>query len=553
MTDILAPIFLPELPIRLLSRRFAFSAFSRGNLRFLNLFRISDFGFRILFFLLLPSALSTAWAAQSQWVSSTPDGKLTRKALPTGDRIMDFSFAGYMGGGVALPSVPAKVTVAPTGSDDTAVIQQAIDEVSKLELVGGFRGAVMLKTGAYQCNRTIAIRASGVVVRGSGSGPNGTVIKLEGEPHVGFSISGSGLTKRIGAPIRITDAYVPSGATSFNLETAAELKPGDIFLINRPVTAAWVKFMGMDTLVRSGKKETWLSTSGELISERTIKTISGTRVTLDIPLSDSLDSKYLNPPGATLVKCELAGRISQSGIENLRLVAPPQSVEISERHYQALRMNGVTDAWLRDLAIEDTVNSVGVGGGAKRITIEQVSIKHSVPTKGAAKPADFSAGGSQLLFDRCSGTGDNLFHFVTGARVTGPNVLLNCVFHGNGHIQPHARWATGLLVDRCEVPESGIDFMNRGEMGSGHGWTIGWSVAWNCSAKSFVIQQPPGTANWAIGCQGTREQLGMPFGHEPKLPEGTFDSHGTPVLPSSLYLAQLRDRLGPAALKAIGY
>jgi hypothetical protein len=25
------------------------------------------------------------------------------------------------------------------------------------------------------------------------------------------------------------------------------------------------------------------------------------------------------------------------------------------------------------------------------------------------------------------------------------------------------------------VPEGGIDLMNRGEMGSGHGWTMGWA------------------------------------------------------------------------------
>jgi hypothetical protein len=121
------------------------------------------------------------------------------------------------------------------------------------------------------------------------------------------------------------------------------------------------------------------------------------------------------------------------------------------------------------------------------------------------------------------------------------------------HIQPHQRWATGLLVDGCQVPESGIDFMNRGEMGSGHGWTIGWAVAWNCIAKSYVIQQPPGSTNWAIGCRGKQETASRPFGKGPQLPEGTFDSHGTPVAPASLYLAQLRERLGPQALKNIGY
>jgi hypothetical protein len=34
---------------------------------------------------------------------------------------------------------------------------------------------------------------------------------------------------------------------------------------------------------------------------------------------------------------------------------------------------------------------------------------------------------------------------------------------------------------------------------------------------------------------------------------GTFDSPNVPVTPDSLYLAQLRDRLGVEALRNIGY
>jgi hypothetical protein len=88
-------------------------------------------------------------------------------------------------------------------------------------------------------------------------------------------------------------------------------------------------------------------------------------------------------------------------------------------------------------------------------------------------------------------------------------------------------------------------------MGSGHGWTAGWAVAWNCEAKSFTIQNPPGVYNWAIGCRGKRTTRGMPFNHQPDLPEGVFDSHNTPVAPASLYRAQLRARLGEAALAAV--
>src|SRR6185312_2355187 len=94
---------------------------------------------------------------------------------------------------------------------------------------------------------------------------------------------------------------------------------------------------------------------------------------------------------------------------------------------------------------------------------------------------------------------------------------------------------------------------NRGAMGSGHGWGMGWAVAWNCVAKSYVVQQPPGACNWAIGCIGKRELISRPFDTAPLLAEGIFDSPGKPVGPQSLYLAQLAERLGPACLKNIGY
>ena len=463
---------------------------------------------------------------------------------------MNFSSAGYMGGGVALPTVPVRETVHPMPGDATSSIQAAISRVSQMPIAGGFRGAVSLEPGTYECKGTLTINTNGVVLRGSG--PE-TIIKMAGSPHVCVSAYASLSTKETSRRVHIIDPYVPSGATSFRVDDVSFLRFGDSVRISHPVTRNWIHFMGMDGLVRDGQKETWVSESSELYTDRRIAGIEGNRVQLNIPLTDSLDARYLKPSSATVAKSANSGGISQVGIENLRIVSPPQEVDITQRHHQAVRMNGVTDGWLRNLTIDDTVNSISLGSTATRITVEDITFHHTVATKGAAKPMDLSASGAQVLFNRCSGNGDNIFYFVTGPRVTGPIVLLNCTFRGNGHIQPHARWATGLLIDNCQVPESGIDFMNRGEMGSGHGWTIGWAVAWNCTAKSYIIQQPPGCANWAIGCKGDRILSGMPFGHEPKLPEGIYDSPGTPVQPSSLYLAQLRERLGPQAVRNIGY
>ncbi len=493
--------------------------------------------------------LSPSHTPQSQWAYLNPQGTLTYKTIGTGDKIMDFSYAGYRGGGICIPSVAVKITVSPAAGDNTDAIQQAIDRVSEMPLVNGLRGAILLRPGTYNCGGALVIKASGVVLRGSGPGGDGTVINMTGKPHACIIIRGNPSFETTGEPATISDAYVPSGSSSFNITDPAGFAAGDTIRIIRPVTAAWVHFMGMDMLVRNGKNETWIT--GDITTERVIRKIANHTITVEIPLSDSYDAKYTEPSGTEVIKLSTTGELSQAGVEDLRIVSPSQSVTISDGHNRALAISGITDGWARNIEIFNTVNSISITG--KRITVDNVSIIHDLPTIGAAKPADLNGSGTQILFNRCHITGDNLFFFATGAKVSGPVVLLNCIFRGNGWIQPHQRWATGLLVDNCQVPDGGIDFMNRGEMGSGHGWAIGWAVAWNCEAKSLLNQRPPGAANWMIGCRGERQEKAMPFNSSPLLPEGIYDANNTPVSPASLYLTQLSKRSGKQALKNIGY
>jgi hypothetical protein len=81
----------------------------------------------------------------------------------------------------------------------------------------------------------------------------------------------------------------------------------------------------------------------------------------------------------------------------------------------------------------------------------------------------------------------------------------------------------------------------------------GLGVAWNNVAKTYIIQNPPGAANWAIGNIGSRLKTARLFDSAPILEEGYFESHGTPVAPQRLYLPQLKERLGQPALNNIGY
>ncbi|HYU79807.1 MAG TPA: glycoside hydrolase family 97 catalytic domain-containing protein [Vicinamibacterales bacterium] len=503
---------------------------------------------------------ATASAGISTWVSVGADGHLQYRTDDRGNRIMDFSHAGYKGGGVRLPSVRVAERLVPAAGDNTKRIQDAIDGVSQLTPdAAGLRGAVLLQPGIYDVSGSLRIAASGVVLRGSGSGDDGTTIRLTGSPHRLIDIGGSGSWQAEGTAAHVTDGYVPAGARVLTVDSTAAFSVGDSILIQRPVTDAWIHFMGMDALVRDGKPQTWIKAGTLINTDRVVTAIDGARITLDVPLSDSLDATYLNPPGTTVVKYRFPTRIEQVGLESLRVIAPAQDKPISESQYMLLRMNAVSDAWVRDVVSVDTQNSTTFGPTVRRVTVEDVHIRHTLPFTAPAAPADFSLSGTELLVSRSSVTGKGVWPVVTQAGVTGPNVILAFKSDTSG-VAPHQRWATGLLVDSSEFTggtegRPNVAFSNREYAGSGHGWSVGWAVAWNVKTDYVLIQQPPGAKNWCIGCTGKPTSL-LWNGNRvarPQIPSDTFEAPGIAVTPASLYLAQLRDRLGESALANIGY
>jgi len=506
--------------------------------------------------------------AQSKWVSVASDGTLIYKTTPKGDRIMDFSSAGYMGGGVAFPNVPVKKNVHPpaNNADATDIIQAAIDAVAALPVENDFHGAVLLEPGTYYCDREIRISTSGIVIRGSGSGEeNASIIRMTGDKkHPAININseaaqrggsgGAGYIEPNDLRTTINEDYIPSGANSFKVASAKGFTIGDIIQIRRKTTEGWVHFMGMDNLVRNGKPQTWLGLERYSVHIRRIVAIDSTTFTVDVPMSDSFDAEYFGKNGVEIIRAAASEPViplSQIGVEHLRIQCPPLEIEYGNAPYAGVRIGG-QDCWVDDVWCVETMNTIPITG--RRVTIRNTHVTHTYPNLGASKPADFSIEGSQILIDRCSSNGSNTYWVWTNSYNTGPNVLLNSDFTGRGsRIQPHQRWATGFLVDNCRTPDGGIDFSNRGVAGSGHGWCMGWGVAWNCTAKTFIIQNPPGAINWAIGCIGERLQTARYFDTAPILPEGIFESHGTPVAPRSLYLAQLAARLGYQAVESIGY
>jgi hypothetical protein len=316
--------------------------------------------------------------------------------------------------------------------------------------------------------------------------------------------------------------------------------------------------MDRNTLIgRDGNPQTWLAPGTLINADRTIASVVGYRITLDVPLSDSYDAKYLNPPGTTIVKYTFPGRIEQVGLEAMRL-APALGSDVQ---HSVLGLSAVSDAWVRDIVSEEMYDPMTISATARRITLERVRFFHSEsePHQGGSSPANIAISGTQVLIDRSSSVGKKLWPIVTQGQVTGPNVVLNFSADEAG-VSPHQRWATGLLVDGGEYRNNwewrpGVALGNRAHAGSGHGWSAGWSVAWNVTSDYLLIEQPPGAANWAIGSSARFTTVlwdGTPL-PVPPLPSDNIESIGVPVNPASLYLQQLRERLGDQALVNIGY
>ena len=138
---------------------------------------------------------------------------------------IDFSFAGYEAGRPA-PSVKGVLAVKPSGADDTALLQGALDRVASMPVgADGFRGAVVLSSGRFRVKGQLHMRVSGVVLRGAGAGANGTVVVAEGIGRRTLIEVGAEKIAALDPAIEVQDD-VPAGGTSLHLASTEGLAGG---------------------------------------------------------------------------------------------------------------------------------------------------------------------------------------------------------------------------------------------------------------------------------------------------------------------------------------
>lgn len=492
----------------------------------------------------------------SAWVFPGPAGRLLFQPDYLGNRLPDASGVGYRGGQVPLPGtnlVLVRITLSPVAGDNRANVQNAINYVQGLPLdTNGFRGAVLLNAGEYPLSGTVTINASGVVLRGVGSGTNGTILRATATNQYSLvRITGSGSAATAsGTTHNITTGYVPVGARSFLVNSTSGLAPGDHVFVRRIATQNWIHDLGMDLLCCPPSVNPWTPGGYHIDMDRMITRIEGARVFLDAPVTCAIDQHYTN---GTIRKFTWAGRIQNIGIEHLRGVSDFAAADDENHGWTFVQFNNIENGWARDLVSQYFGYAcVALYGGTKHVTVADCRCLDPVSIVTGGRRYAFVMDANNLCLVQNCYTRQDRHQFVTQSLTTGPNVFVDGTSDSaRSDAGPHHRWATAGLWDNITINGNALDIQNRGNLGSGHGWAGASCVAYNCTASSgFVVQNPPGAHNWLIGSRGTIKNGTVYVGpHAP----GTYDSPGTNVFPNSLYYAQLQDRLAAPNLQTREY
>lgn len=414
---------------------------------------------------------------------------------------IDFSFAGY-GGGLPVPSVKAVLTVKPSGTDDTALLQGALDRVAE-QPVGraGFRGALLLSPGRFHVKGRLHMHSSGVVLRGSGMGANQSEIVAEGIDRKSLIIVGAEKNPLLDTPIRVTEDAI-AGSNELHLASVAGLKEGDHVVVRRPSTAEWVTAMSMSGLpgTFADQRLDWKPGSHDLVWDRILNSVDATSrtVQLDAPITTALEKKY---GGGTLARVTGNAATERIGIEDLTLTSAYDAAKPKDEDHAwiAIELDHVQDAWVRNVTARHFVASaVRVNLRGRRITVKDCSNEAPVSEEGGYRRQSFLIDGQQVLVYRCrSERGMN--DFASGLLAGGPNVFLDCTatdsLESSGAFEG---WSSGVLYERVNVPNARLQMILDFSRAQGAGWTAANSLIWNSSAKSLDAVGPPGAPNFVV-------------------------------------------------------
>ena len=479
--------------------------------------------------------------------------QLTYVSDKEGNHIPDFSFAGYKNGDAALPNVAVVKQISPIVGDNTSHIQAAIDEVEALTPnANGHRGALLLLPGEYRVSGVLTINKGGVVLRGSGDGQdpvsNTVIVGVGNTPSartlitIGTNIKNGFKPEVAGTNKKITSPYIPAGSRTIEVENVSGLAIGDNIIIRHPSTTAWLNLVDNGGV---GIDSPWLPGEIDLVFNRYITKIDGNKIQVDTPIYDVLDKSLSQ---SFIYKNSGTSQIKECGVENLRIFVESSGVLGREHVYTCINMVGVDNSWIKGVTtLRMSYSGVKFDEATRCSVVDTKVLEVHGPLDGGWR-YNFNVGDhcNNILFNNCTASDGRHSFIANGASDVNGIVFTNCSSTGDYTTsESHRRWGQGMLFDNISWRNTRAGFVlglhNRGDYGTGHGWTLTNGVAWNIDTEArnkIVVQKPPIGQNYAIGCKAGYVNANGPF----LKPVGYIEGTGQTLRIKSLYAAQLNDR-----------
>jgi len=279
--------------------------------------------------------------------------------------------------------------------------------------------------------------------------------------------------------IKITDAYVPVNAFSFHIANSQDFKAGDMVLIQRPSTQAWINELGTDHFGGGLTALSWKPGERDIYWDRKITAVNGNAITIDAPITTALDTAF---GGGMIAKYEWPGRIDHIGIENLHLQSAYDinNPKDEAHRWMAITMENVSDAWVRQVVFEHFAGSaVFVLETANRITVEDCKSLAPISEIGGLRRNTFWTIGGQTLFQRLYSV--NGFHdFAAGYCAPGPNAFVQCsAVHPYSFSGGVDSWASGVLFDIANIARASLELYEP---------RTGWAGGRVECCKQFILE-----------------------------------------------------------------
>ncbi|OGV60516.1 MAG: hypothetical protein A2X45_03550 [Lentisphaerae bacterium GWF2_50_93] len=494
-------------------------------------------------------------------------------ALPTGERLQDFSYAGYRGGGVPLPEgdfLPViDVSQQPYGAvadgktDAQPAIQAALDAAAKQ---GG--AIVFLPAGLYRLDNDLRATASKIVLRGAGGDKTKLWFSAAGDNNHSFLRFRSPDYKQAVRHYLTADANVSDRV--LHVKDTDGITVGDDVVIGFSLTERYKAEHGMEKLWTIRKTGAWVERFW-----RSVTAVAADTIEVDVPL------RYPVRLADKAAVSKVEGVLAECGVEYLGIgnVAPMDDAW-TRVNSNVIQFWGARDSWVRDVRSFAPPGSERYHLQSKGIQICE-SKRMTVADCVLENPQNRNGGGNGYLYEisRCDEVlvtdcvGRNGRHNFT---VNGAMGATGCVFrrlvseggfgfmsydqfkeHEAGNAKAgftaypdvHMGLTIAILIDNCRL-EDGWDARNRGEMSNKAGITTTDSVFWNNRGAGRItsFQYKFG---YVIGSgpqlKVITDEKPLPAAFAGTAPADYCEHLGEMVEPLSLYDDQLARRLGVKA------